>query len=150
MKSTVKTAWIIYWEVMGDHYDVKDGDVVTVLSSRLGEERVKDTLDLLYKQFSYTLDERITYRQIGSGPYKVINPLKAHGIPVAGVQYSIGNNPMLTVRKVQNLRINGDKLSWSEESVIHPDWLCNDRGFPDCPLKGKPPTILQKSFEVSE
>ena len=46
-----KTAWLIYWEVVGDHYDVKDGEVVTVLSSRLGEEKVQAAVELLYKQF---------------------------------------------------------------------------------------------------
>lgn len=148
MTSKAKTAWIVYWEVAGDHYQVKDGDVVTLLSSRLGEERVKSDLELLYKQFSYSLEERLLYRTFASGPHKVTNPLRAHGIPVAGIQYSIGDNPMLTVRKVKNVRVKSGQLMWVEESVAHPAWLCEDRGFTDCSLKGKPPTLHDRSFTL--
>lgn len=146
----IKTAWIIYWEVIGDHYDMKDGEVVTVLSSRLGDDKVKTTLELLYKQFSYTLEERIVHRQQESGPYKVVNPLRVHGVAAAGLQYSIGNNPMLTVRKVKNVCIKKGNLIWDEESIVHPIWLCEDQGFPDCSLKGKSPFIRNKSFAIDE
>lgn len=145
-----KTAWLIYWEVMGDHYDVKDGEVVTVLSSRLGEEKVQAALELLYKQFSYDLEERMIHRQVGSGPYKVMNPLRAHGVPVAGLQYSIGNNPMLTARKVKNLKTKDGVMSWQVESVAHPEWLCDHRHESDCPLRGKPSVMTSHSYAIPE
>jgi hypothetical protein len=145
MKRPAKSAWLVYWQVMGDQYDVKDGDIVTVLSSRLGEEKVKAALELLFKQCAYTFDERLEYRQYESGPYKIINPLRAHGVPVGGLQYSIGTNPMLTVRKVKNVQIKDDKVIWDEESVAHPDWLCDLRKVSDCPLRGKPSVITRRS-----
>jgi hypothetical protein len=148
MSLLAKTAWVVCWEVMGNHNDVKDGQVVTVLSSRLGTEKATAALELLYKQYCLTLQERIRYRQPGRGPYKVFNPLRAHGIPVAGIQYSIGDNPMLTIRKVENLRQENEKIVWSEKGVAHPEWLCRDRGEPECPLKSKPPTVVTKSFAI--
>ena len=150
-KAMAKTAWIIYWQVMGvsSIANIEDGQVIAVLSSRMGEEKATAALELLYKQAAYSLEEQIRWRQQGEGPYKVENHMRIHKIPVGGLSYSIGHNPMLTLRKVEKLKQTGNTISWIEKSAIHPAWFCRDRGYPDCEYAGLPAKEQLKTYEVS-
>jgi hypothetical protein len=150
MPLLAKTAWIIYWQVMGASVaiTVKENEIVTALSSRLGIEKATATLEQLYRLHSYTLEEQIKWRQPGSGPYKVENNLRFHGVPATGRSYSIGHNPMLTLRKVEQLKQTGTTISWVEESVAHPAWLCKEIGHPDCKLAGLPAQQWVMTYEL--
>ncbi len=129
---------------------VQDNHLVTVLSSRVGIEKATAALELLYKQASYTLEEQIRWRQPGSGPYKVENNMRIHGVLADGISYSIGHNPMLTLRKVECLKQTGRTISWIEKGIAHPKWLCKDLGHGDCELAGKPAKTWTVIYEEHE
>lgn len=140
MTSQVKTAWVIYWESMGSNPEIPvvDNQVAAILSSRVGIEKAAAALETLYKQAAYNVEEQIRWRQPGAGPYKVTNNLRLHGVPAIGLSYSIGHNPILTLRKVERLKHTETEVSWIEKSVAHPEWLCKEIGHPDCKLVGLP------------
>lgn len=111
-------------------------------------EKATAALELLYKQAAYTLEEQIKWRQPGRGPYKVENNLRLHGVPATGRSYSIGHNPMLTLKKVEQLRQTGNTISWIEKSLEHPSWLCKEIGHPECKLAGLPAQQWVLTYEL--
>ena len=114
------------WEWIGDHAAVPD-KVAAILNPRLSEERVRETVEFLFANASYTLSERLGYAS-----NRRFNPYPARfgaltGIPWRG-QVICGHNPWLFARKVDGVDVveneDGDEvLVWSERPrpVAHRD-----------------------------
>jgi len=146
-RKIVPKAWVLYWkhQVHQSLLVALDYEVVAVLPSSWQEARVCEVLERLYVERMSTADEMLIYRKSHSGPYKPHNPVALHGVPVSGLSYLIGHNPVLNARLVSHLRANGDdELEWVEFGPTHWPHLCEATGNPQCADAGKPP----KSWNV--
>ena len=110
---TVKSAWVVTWQWMGNHARVDDEKrFVTALNYRWTTERVRALLEQLYIALEYSpWDKAGVAKNQRSNPY----PAKA----VSASEVHCGHNPWLRAQRVRNLSVtlDGDgthKLSWYE------------------------------------
>lgn len=112
-----KTAWLITWEWTGDHAK-PDQKIVSVQSSRLSPERVRDYVERLYASMRYTPCEKLAY---AVAPRK--NLYRAQFDSVGGVPWqsriTCGHNPWLYARLVMDIRLvdaldGPGRLDWKE------------------------------------
>ena len=107
-------AWLVTREWAGDCAAAEEKDrIVAVLNSRLSAERVREIVELLYVNATYSLSERLEY---ANG--KQFNPYPAQFGWTTG-EITCGHNPWLYGRRVDGIRIEQDedgseRLSWSE------------------------------------
>lgn len=121
----VNRAWLITWVSVGDHAKRKDGkEVVALLSSRMGAERVRELVEKLYYVLRYTpwdMVNSISEKPYTQDPAKFID---RHGVPWQGAVHC-GDNPFLMARMVRNFQVivNDDgteQLNWDEIPVTKP------------------------------
>jgi hypothetical protein len=112
-------AWLVTWESDGEHAKV-DEPVVALLNSRRSAEQVREIVELLYVNQTYSFSERLAYAK-----NKTKNPYPATWGNLDGHQWTgevyCGHNPFLYARIVDNLQVQlnstGDeKLTWNEQS----------------------------------
>ncbi len=104
--------WVVTWEGPGKHAEASER-FVAVLGCRLGGERVREYVELLYASLLYKPSEMIAF-----AGNKKKNPYPAtfgvnNGVPWAG-QIICGHNPYLFARKVDNLRIETDDSGFEQ------------------------------------
>jgi hypothetical protein len=148
-RSSGVKAWIIYWEVHPGHPlpVAHDNEVVAVLSAIWGNEKVKDILERLHLERTMTPAELLSWRGRASSPYPPQVGANRHGIPVEGLEYWCGHNPMLVARKVEQLMaIDEFELQWKQVGIRHYSFSCEAAGVRSCPLAGKDPPILEKRW----
>jgi hypothetical protein len=136
-------AWVLHWEVRpgGPAPIAQDGEVVAILSSRMGVEKVKEVLERLYMQRAFSLAELVMFRRSGSGPYPVHSNVYVHGIEVSGLGYECGHNPVLIARLAERVRaISEDVIEWEEVGPLHASWHCAIHHLPPCADADKPPS----------
>lgn len=108
--------WLVTWEWTGEHARV-DEKVAAILDSRIGSERVRQTVELLYVNARYSLGERLAYAA------KKFNPYPAEYGTLGGAgwlgQITCGHNPWLKARLVDNLKVERgpdgkEQITWTE------------------------------------
>lgn len=105
MATRPMTAWLIWWEAMGDHEHV-DQPIVDIVSARRSERQIKDYIQKLHDMQAYTLTERTDYAKYSNPPQK---PYEVDASWTnTGLILTIGHNPVLTARKVKNLVVSID------------------------------------------
>ena len=113
-------AWLVTREWAGDCAAAEEKDrIVAVLNSRLSAERVREIVELLYVNATYSLSERLEYAN-----RKQFNPYPAQFGWTAG-EVTCGHNPWLYARIVDQLQIERDeageeKLTWQPPSRPRP------------------------------
>ena len=110
------TAWLVTWEWAGDHAAV-ERRIAAILNAHWSGARVREHVELIYVNSSYSILERISYAKNRSfNPYPA-EFVKVHGIPWEA-QIICGHNPWLFGRMVDNLRAgtedDEDTLVWTE------------------------------------
>lgn len=113
-------AWLVTWEWAGDHAKVSE-PVAAILNSRTSPDRVREIVEFLYANASYTLSERLACAK-----NKRNNPYPARfasidGFPWQG-QITCGHNPFLFARLVEGISVQDDgtpegRLVWKEVSL---------------------------------
>jgi hypothetical protein len=102
-----RKAWLVRWEWAGNHAAVEQ-PVAAILSPRLGPERVRQAVELLYASLSYTPDEMLeAARDGGFNPYRAtFNTVNVRmdgrdlQVPWQG-EIACGHNPWLAARKAR-------------------------------------------------
>jgi hypothetical protein len=112
-------AWLVTWDWMGDHALVENR-IAAILNPRMSAGNVRNLVEFLYANFTFSLDEKIKYAN-----NRRFNPFPAqfgllNGIPWEGYIHC-GDNPWLFARKVSDIRLidNGmveEQLVWKEDS----------------------------------
>ena len=114
--------WLVTWEWSGAH--AKRGDkVAAVFDSRVSAERVREYVELLYAQETYTLSEKIDCF-VGNRrrhPYPA-EFVKLEGVPWEG-EIHCGHNPYLRARLVDELTVRRDddgkeNASWKDRYSV--------------------------------
>ena len=109
--------WLITWEWAGEHARV-DKKVAAIMDSRIGSERVRQTVELLYVNARCSLSERLYY-----AAYRKHNPYLAEYGTLRGArwlgQITCGQNPHLRARLVDNLKVERDadgeeQITWTK------------------------------------
>ena len=119
MQSTrsVKSAWLVTWEWVGDHARVdEEKRVVTVLNYRWSAKKVRDLVEQLDVALEYG-----PWDKVGVARNKRSNPYPAELGALGEVR--CGHNPSLRGRRVHNFRVvvNDDgtnQTRWEEISRI--------------------------------
>ncbi len=103
-----RKAWLVRWEWTGDHA-AREQPVVAILSPRLGGERVRRAVEMLYAVLTYRPDEMLGAAQ----QYSSFNPYPAEfatvSVNVDGGTAQVpwegeivcGHNPWLAARKAR-------------------------------------------------
>ncbi len=113
-------AWLVTWEWASDRAPVEDKDrIAAVLNSRLSAERVKEIVEILYVNATYSLSERLGYAS-----REWFNPYPAQFGMTPG-EVTCGHNPWLYARIVDQLQVERDeageeKLTWQPPSRPRP------------------------------
>jgi hypothetical protein len=132
--ATAKRAWLLTWEWVGTHADLKD-KFVAIFSSRYTGNTVKQTLEQFYVSGFLSLHEQFSYAKSKKNiPYKAkyITIEVSESLQIASslpprIPFSesiiIGGNPWLWARIVHNLETwideNGvEHLKWKERENI--------------------------------
>lgn len=118
-------AWLVTWEHDGAHA-TPSGRIAAVLSRRWSSDRVREIVELLYVNTSYSPRERIGYAKDRS-----FNPYPARFDQLGGVQWAgrifCGANPHLYARIVDNLIAGPDddetKMTWDERPKPDISWI---------------------------
>ncbi|OGJ64490.1 hypothetical protein A3C37_01770 [Candidatus Peribacteria bacterium RIFCSPHIGHO2_02_FULL_53_20] len=108
----IMKAWLITWEWIGDHAAMPE-KVVAILSPHWSDEKVREYVEVLYSNLTYSFSERMSYAK-----RKKDNPYPAK-FDMYGGRIHCGHNPSLYARKVENLRVSSNEdgsesLSWDE------------------------------------
>jgi hypothetical protein len=121
-KKTIRgiSAWLITWEKFGGHVK-KPRNIVAILNPRLGHQRVRELLELLYVNHVFTLSEKIGYAK-----NKIFNPYPAEYGSTNGIKWigriTCGHNPFLEAKLVKNLIVsrkgNKEHITWVEIKPI--------------------------------
>ena len=104
-KSDVKvtSAWVVTWEGTTDLPD----DPVAVLNYRMSPSSVQDFVELLYASLSYSPREKLLFaKNRKANPY----PPKMNVFQ----RIDCGDNPFLHARRVSDLKMVDDRLTWTE------------------------------------
>jgi hypothetical protein len=119
-----RRAWLVRWEWAGNHASVEQ-PVAAILSPRLGGERVRLAVEMLYASLSYTPYEMLAVaRQYGSfNPYpaKFATTSVQVGGRTAHVRWAgeiiCGHNPWLAARKayIWPLRDGSGGVDWVDD-----------------------------------
>lgn len=143
-------AWLLYWETQpgGPLPLAEDGEVVAVLPSTWGDDRVRNVLERLFLERAATLAELVNWRNSGSSPYPSRPGTYMHSIAVGGTEYYCGHNPILKARKVQNLVAVGEyELTWEEVSIQHHTEFCRlNLRIDNCPEAAQGSTVSAKRW----
>lgn len=111
------SAWLITWEKIGSHVK-KPRKVAAILNPRIGHERIKEIVELLYVNEIFTLSESISYAQ-----NRKYNPYPAEFGYTKGIRWTgritCGHNPFLEATLVKNLLVTKkgikEDISWVEK-----------------------------------
>ncbi len=108
------TAWLVTWNSVGE--DNSPQSIAAVLNPHWSARRVRDLVEVIFVNSSYSLSERIGYAKNRS-----FNPYPAQFSGFNGVlwegQIMCGANPWLFARLVDNLIVDPDnenKVTWRE------------------------------------
>ncbi len=123
------SVWLVTWEHTRNHVRPREY-LAAVLSSRLSAERVRQIVELLYANETFTYGERIAHACGKFNPY----PARFSAIgraPWAG-QIFCGHNPFLFARLVEGLRAEGPdpgsrRLVWKDKPRPDLEWLTGQR-----------------------
>lgn len=121
-----RKAWLVTWEWSGDHAKPAE-KVVAIFNPRLGAERVRELVELLYIQSGASLDEKLSWAVDRSR-----NPYPAqfgslNGAPWQG-EIHCGHNPWLFARLVDDLWVatgedGTQEAHWSERPKPDMSWM---------------------------
>jgi hypothetical protein len=112
-------AWLVTWEWTGD-YAKADRKIAAVLNPHWSAERVRQYVEFIYVNSSYSISEQIRYAKNRSfNPYPAKFVSVEEDIPPWEGQITCGHNPCLFARLVNNLRSTGEpdeeaKVVWTE------------------------------------
>jgi hypothetical protein len=98
-------AWLVTWEHMGAHAKPEER-IAAVLSPRWSEERVRQFVELLYANATFSVSERIAYMKGQFSPYPA--QFDSQGGVTLADSVHCGANPWLFAR-----RVNGLVVSWT-------------------------------------
>lgn len=121
MEFTIKRAWLITWEWMGDHAK-KEKEIISILNAHISPENVKSYIEQLYVDSECSLTDRLQYAK---NRKNILYP--AHFGDIDGVCWKghihCGDNPFINARFVKNLRVEFDMdgqkcLKW--EAILRP------------------------------
>ncbi len=108
------TAWLVTWDSVGEENIPQN--IAAILNPHWSARRVRDLVEVIYVNSSYSLSERIGYAKNRS-----FNPYPAQFSGFNGVlwegQIMCGDNPWLFARLVDYLTIDPDnknKVIWRE------------------------------------
>ncbi len=110
------SAWLVTWEHGGNHAR-PEREIAAILNPRWSGERVRDHVEWIYANATFSLAERVAYAK-----HKSFNPYPAEfdrlrGAPWSG-RITCGHNPYLYARLVDDLRVFHDdgegSVSWKE------------------------------------
>jgi hypothetical protein len=99
-----KRAWLVTWD---GSTGVPEDPVVAVLNSRMSPRSVKEFVELLYATLRYSSRDKVLYATTPKD-----NPHPA--TMTAFQKITCGDNPWLYARRVSNLKITDDNLTWTE------------------------------------
>lgn len=133
-KAKLKRAWLLTWEWLGDHAQVKD-KFVAIISSRYGNETVKSFIEQYYtsnylawyEQISYAKSKKHCPYKVQSGTVNVSATLQKEASLPPYVLFSdsmmIGGNPWLWGRIVYDVESGIDQdgieyLKWIERKNL--------------------------------
>lgn len=120
-----RKAWLVTWEWSGEHAKPAE-KVVAIFNPRLGAERVRELVELLYIQSGASLDEKLSWAvDRNRNPY----PAKfgsLQGAPWQG-EIECGHNPWLFARLVDDLWVETgedgiQEAHWSERPKPDISW----------------------------
>jgi hypothetical protein len=112
-----QSAWLVTWRSFDD--DSKQGQIAAILSPRLGGERVREFVELLYLAEYSTTSDKIAYMSgTAEDPYPATFGQTLDYHPWHG-QISCGHHPFLFARIVDDLKIEQDadgneRATWKE------------------------------------
>jgi hypothetical protein len=113
------SAWLVTWENSGSQLSVPL--IAAIFNSRWSSERVRQIVEVLYINSSYSLSERIRYaKDKSSNPYPAEFNKRQAGVPFSG-HIICGHNPYLFARLVDNLVYDGDEFEDNERLVTWDD-----------------------------
>lgn len=124
------TAWLVTWERIpnGTVSPATPDQVAAILNRRLGGERVRQLVELLYLNSKYVLYERLKCAKDAAS-----NPYPAHFGMIHGARFTgevtCGHNPYLHARLVDGLCVEGapdtesERLIWTERPRPTPKWI---------------------------
>lgn len=117
---TMKTAWLVTWEWIGDHAKVpEDKKIAAIFNWRWSGSHVKELVEQLYISHKYTAWDKIGVAKNPKGnPYPALYG-DIEGVPWQGMIHC-GDNPFLHARLVNDLCIEisdegPDKLTWKNK-----------------------------------
>ncbi len=132
-------AWLITWKITAP--SGSDNTIVSILSSRLSPDSVKDYVERIYIDKCFSFSERLSIvRNKKNNPYPAefpkLPPLpKGPGGRFTG-QVTCGHNPHLFARPVSDIKVrrneNGDEeLTWTEPPTLdeESDKIMEKHGF---------------------
>lgn len=114
------TAWLVRWEHVGEHAR-PPRKFVAAFSSRWSSERVKEQVELLYAQLTFSISDQLLFAKS-----KSFNPYPCRLTCPQGIPFSnylaCGHNPFLYARLVDNLRMEGEygdegSLRWDDRPL---------------------------------
>ena len=114
------SAWLVTWDHCGDHACPKER-IAAILSPRLSAKHVRELVEFIYLNASFTVAERIRImKNPNTNPYPA-QFASTDGIPWGG-QINCGHNPWLFARIVDNLRVLGSEeesknVIWDERPI---------------------------------
>jgi hypothetical protein len=105
-------------------------------------------LEHLYLERAATLAEMLDWRKTGSAPYQPKCAAFMHNVPVGGLSYECGHNPVLIAYKVQNLTAPDEhELAWEEPGVEHRSDVCHRFfGVPNCTEAERGLVVISKRW----
>lgn len=102
-------AWLVTWEWAGDHAKVKN-PIAAILNPRLSPARVREIVELIFVNESYSFSERVSYAN-----NKKFNVYPAEYDTFKGANYLnriyCGRNPHLFARQVDDIRVEAGGTS---------------------------------------
>jgi hypothetical protein len=110
-------AWLVTWEWSG-HDARRDDTVAAIFNARFGVERIREYVEFLYANETYTLRERMAWaRDKKNNPYPA-QFATLNDVPWEG-EIICGHNPYLRARLVDDLSIevlaeDKEKATWKE------------------------------------
>ena len=105
MPTQPMTAWLITCEPMGDHVAV-DNRFVDIVSARKSEDQIRKYLQALHDLYFHSLTERADFARYAEPPERPYQVNRS--ITQSGVIFTVGHNPILKARKVNNLVVSVD------------------------------------------
>ena len=112
-KSRKYKAWLVTWEWIGD-YAKRDAKIVAVLDPRWKSDRVREFVELLYLNLTYSIGERMYYAL-----HRSKNPYQAKYVdstPQWPTIIHCGDNPFLMAHLVEDLQVKTHD-DWTETAT---------------------------------